>query len=145
MGLAYLAFVYQRSVDLTWMVKGGFNALWSVMKFRINYIPFRSILDYLSQMNQLTGMNVLLQNIVAHIVAMSWLGYFMPRLWPKYKDRKRFLLHVLLGLVVIEFIQFLTMSGNPDIDDLIINGGGAYLGLVFLRRPEESEGEELHA
>lgn len=144
MGLGYLAFVYQRSVDLSWLVKGGLPVLMDTMKFKINFIPFRSILDYLAQMNRITGMKVILDNIVAHLIAMSWLGYFMPRLWPKYKKRKVFIVHVFIGLLMIEFIQFLTMSGNPDIDDVLINLLGAYLGIVFLRRPEITEGELNH-
>lgn len=143
LGLAYLLFVEGRTMDLSWMVKGGFPSLFESMQNRLNLIPFRTILSYLAQMNMATGMRTIVENIAGHIVAFSWLGYFMPRLWPKYQKRRLFLIHVLMGLILVEILQYFTMSGALDIDDIALNILGAYLGLVFLRRPEGSV-EEQH-
>lgn len=142
--LFYLLFVFERSLDLSWIVKGGFPALNKAMELRINWIPFKSILGYLSQMNLPSGVRVIVTNIGGHMAAFSWLGYFMPRLWPKYKQRKTFLWTVLAGLVLIEVVQYFTMSGMLDVDDVLLNLAGAYLGFVFLRRPEPLEGDTSH-
>lgn len=140
-GLIYLLFVYERSIDLSWIVKGGFPTLFEQMALRINWIPFRSILGYLAQMNFATGMKTIVTNILGHMFAFSWLGYFMPRLWPKYKKLSTFLITVTLGLILIEVVQYFTMSGMLDVDDLLLNIVGAYLGFVFLKRPEPLEGQ----
>lgn len=143
MGLLYLLFVSGRHFDLSWMVRGGFERLFDEMKHQLNLIPFRSILGYLAQMNWSTGMTSILKNIVGHMVAFSGLGYFLPRLWPKYLKRKTFVLHVLLAFILIEVLQYFTMSGALDIDDIALNVLGATLGFVFLRRQSDNT-EETH-
>jgi len=143
MGLLYLLFVYDRSMDLSWMVRGGFDRLVEAMQYRYNLMPFQTILSKLAQMGLANGVETILKDIVGHLLAFSWLGYFMPRLWPKYKERKTFLWTIGLGLFFVEILQYFTMTGMMDVDDILLNLSGAYLGLIFLRKPEEIV-EELH-
>lgn len=143
MGLLYLLFVYDRSLDLSWIVKGGYPRLLDVMRYRYNLIPLNTILSKLAQMSMANGVETILKDIVGHVLAFSWLGYFMPRLWPKYKQKFTFVWTVGFILILVEIVQFFTMSGMMDIDDILLNLSGAYLGLIFLRKPEALS-EEIH-
>lgn len=138
-GLAYLLFVYHREMDLSWIVKGG---LFANLDNYANFIPFKNILSYLMAMNRATGINAILENIVAHMFIFAWLGYFMPRIWGRFLDPLNYLRTVFLILLGIELAQFLTRAGMFDVDDLMTNFLAAFLGFVYLRHVDVEE-EEL--
>ena len=141
MGLLYLLFVYDRSLDLSWIVKGGYPRLLEVMRYRYNLIPLNTILSKLAQMSMANGVETILKDIVGHVLAFSWLGYFMPRIWIKYQNPIQYIITVLLILTSIEVIQFFTRSGMCDIDDLILNFSAALLGFIYLRHIHSEEEE----
>jgi glycopeptide antibiotics resistance protein len=141
MALGYLVFIYQREIDLSWLVKGD---LWVNFENKVNLIPFKSILSYVQKMNTISGMNVIIENVIAHIVVFGWLGYFLPRLYEKTQNLAHFLRIILVILVSIELVQFLTQSGLFDIDDILINLVGAYLGFKYLRHIDDIESGENH-
>ncbi len=138
-GTAYLLFVYQREIDLSWMVRGG---LFDNLDDYANFIPFKNIISYFVQMNRVTGVYIILENIVAHMFVFAWLGYFMPRIWGRFRDPLNFLRTVFIILCAVEIVQFLTRTGMLDIDDLILNFLAAFLGFVYLRHIDVEE-EEL--
>ena len=107
-GVAYLLFVYKRDIDLSWMIKGD---LFTNMEDYTNFIPFKNILSYVMAMNRATGLNAILENIVAHMFVFSWLGYFMPRIWGRYLNPIKYLRTVFLILLGIEIAQFLLRAG----------------------------------
>ena len=39
-------------------------------------------------------------------------------------------------MFIIEGLQFVTLSGSFDVDDALLNVIGAWLGFLFLRKPE---------
>lgn len=141
MALGYLVFIYQREIDLSWLVKGD---LWVDFENKVNLIPFKSILSYVQKMNTISGMNVIIENVIAHLVVFSWLGYFLPRLYEKTQNLAYFLRIILVILVSIELVQFLTQSGLFDVDDILINLVGAYLGFKYLRHIDDIESGENH-
>ena len=136
--VAYMVFIYQREIDFSWMIK---NDLFTNLDTHLNLIPFKNIIGYIIQMNRVTGLNVILENIVAHMFVFSWLGYFMPRIWIKYQNPIQYIITVLLILTSIEVIQFFTRSGMCDIDDLILNFSAALLGFIYLRHIHSEEEE----
>jgi glycopeptide antibiotics resistance protein len=140
--LMYYLFVYQRSMDFSWMVFGGFPTLFERMQERINLIPFTTIYRYLLTMNYATGMRTIVVNIGGHMLFFSPLGYFLPRLRARFQNWTIFLGTIVLMMVLIELIQLLSMSGSFDVDDIILNTIGAMLGFIFLRDPEQLEENE---
>ena len=52
-------------------------------------------------------------------------GIFLPLIFKKMKKYYKFLITMIFIVVVIELLQFITMSGACDIDDLILNVLGA--------------------
>lgn len=136
--IAYIVFIYHRQIDLAWLVKGG---LFSDLEATANFIPFKNILKYIIQMNRATGLNIILENIVAHMFIFSWMGYFLPRLWERFQNPLYFLRTVFFVLLGIEVVQFLLRAGMFDVDDIIINFIAAFVGFVYLRHIDAEEEE----
>ena len=141
--LIYILLMYQRQLDFSWWVYGGWSTLMSWMAERINLIPFRTISRYLLTMNYATGMRSVLINIGGHMVLFSPLGFFLPRLRPWFQSWLIFSVSVLGLITVLEFLQLVSMSGSFDVDDILLNVFGALLGFIFLRNPEGKE-ESTH-
>jgi len=140
--LMYYLFIYQRGLDLSWIVFGGFPTLFDRMQARMNFIPFATIYRYILTMNYATGMRTIVVNIGGHMLSFSPLGYFLPRLRSRFQNWKTFLWTIIVIVTIIELIQLLTMSGSFDVDDILLNTIGAILGFVFLRDPENIEENE---
>ena len=60
-------------------------------------------------------------------------GYFVPRLFEKYRVFIRFILFTFVVLLSIETIQVLTIRGCFDVDDIILNLAGAVIGFFIAR------------
>ena len=139
LGLFYILFLYNRQIDLSWSVKGGWDTLVEAQRSRTNLIFFRTILRYLQTMNYATGMRNVIVNIGGHMLLFAPLGFFLPRIHPRWQKLMTFLLIVTVFMVIIEALQFVTMSGSFDVDDAMLNVLGAWLGFIFLRKPEGIE------
>ncbi len=136
LSLFYILFLYNRQIDLSWIVKGGWNELVELQRSRTNLIFFRTIVRYLQTMNYATGMRNIIVNIGGHMLLFTPFGFFLPRLHPRWQKPVKFLFMVTFVMFVIEGLQFVTMSGSFDVDDAMLNVIGAWLGFIFLRNPE---------
>ncbi|MDF2856828.1 MAG: VanZ family protein [Neobacillus sp.] len=91
----------------------------------INLVPFSTISLYLSgEVNSLVSF----YNLAANI------GLFLP--FGIYLLVKRFttwklMIFPIVGISMIEILQFLTQRGSLDIDDLILNTLGVYIGYLL--------------
>lgn len=139
LGLFYILFLYNRQIDLSWMVKGGWNELVDLQRSRTNLVFFRTILRYLQTMNYATGMRNIIVNIGGHMLLFTPFGFFLPRLNQRWQKPVKFLLMATIVMFIIEGLQFVTLSGSFDVDDAMLNVIGAWLGFLFLRKPEEIE------
>ena len=55
------------------------------------------------------------------------LALFIPLLFNKINNSKKFLISILFITLGIELIQFITFTGSCDIDDIILNTLGAFI------------------
>lgn len=92
-----------------------------------NLIPFKSIIELLKSR---FGLSFALYNIVGNFLMLTPLSILLPLISDKYKKIKRFLCMVLIISLSIEAIQVLIKLGSFDIDDVILNVGGAVI--IFL-------------
>ena len=93
-----------------------------------NIIPFKTIYLYIRDLFNLTLPTVnIFYNLFGNLVCMMPLGFFLPLLFKKLEKPKNFIITVLLFSLSIEIIQFLTISGSCDIDDIILNTLGAFI------------------
>ena len=64
-------------------------------------------------------------NIIGNFLAFMPYGLFLPLIFKSMKKYYKFLITMIIIVIIIELLQFLTMSGSCDIDDLILNVLGA--------------------
>lgn len=69
-------------------------------------------------------------NLLGNVVMFVPLGFFLPLLWEKLRKICLFLPAVLGILLAIELIQLATALGCCDVDDLLLNLPGAFLGYL---------------
>ena len=109
--------------------RNGLNLFnWNSQAFEVyinnsfNIIPFKTIYLYIKDLFNLTLPTVnIFYNLFGNLVCMMPLGFFLPILFKKLEKPKNFIITVLLFSLGIEIIQFLTISGSCDVDDIILN------------------------
>lgn len=139
MSLFYVLFIYERNFDLSWIAQGGFNTLVKRQTDSLNLIFFKSIFKYLQTMNYATGMRNIIVNIGGHMLMFTPFGFFLPRLNKRFQNITFFILISIIIMLIIELLQYLTMSGSFDVDDALLNVIGVIIGFVFLRNPDNLE------
>ena len=97
----------------------------------INLIPFKTIIEYIARQDR-----VAIINLLGNIIAFAPMGLFLPILFKKQNKLKIFILTNVLIILTIEILQFLSLSGSFDLDDLILNLLGALLiyGLYKIKK-----------
>ncbi|MBQ8431348.1 MAG: VanZ family protein [Clostridia bacterium] len=74
-------------------------------------------------------------NLVGNLCVLIPFSFFLPHFFPKQRRWYWFLLSILAIALFIELLQFLFMVGSCDVDDLILNTLGAFLGYGLLKLP----------
>lgn len=113
----------------------SFDKLFSKEHLEINnIIPFGTLTSYIYKIiNHKINTNIVVVNVFVNLILLTPMGFFIPMLFKeKIKNMKQFLLLILLITVSIEILQFLTLSGTFDIDDIILNTFGAILSYMFI-------------
>lgn len=101
-------------------------------EYHYNLIPFDTIRRYILYAD-VVGRKAVILNLLGNIIGFLPIGFFPPLLNTKYRR-----LHVTVLLaaglsILVELIQLVTRVGSCDIDDVILNTLGGFLGyLVFL-------------
>lgn len=98
-----------------------------------NIVPFKTIFNYIKHFNGLIPTQTIMYNLLGNFVCLMPFSFFMLLLFPKQKKRKRFLVTAILFILLIELLQFITLSGSSDIDDVILNVTGALVMYQILK------------
>lgn len=115
------------------LVKWTSDSLNSYISNSFNIIPFKTIYAYISKLAMhKINMNVFLTNIFGNLMALTPLSLLFPILFKNLKNIKNFTISIIGVVFVIEILQFLTLSGSCDIDDIILNTLGALLMFKIL-------------
>lgn len=120
---------------------GFFNISWSsetlnsYLKDRFNIIPFATITSYINAFDSLYDTSTIMYNLLGNIVACMPMAFFLPLLFKKQNNFKVFLITIILFVLGIELLQFITLSGSCDIDDLILNVSFALIIYKILKIP----------
>ena len=105
------------SRDVLW--EGAANA---------NYTLFKTISLYIRHWHSL-GM-ISFKNLVGNIVVFIPLGGFLPILFPKMQNFFLCMAVALLFIFGIEMFQLISNFGIFDVDDIVLNGLGVFLGYI---------------
>ena len=98
-----------------------------------NIIPFHTIIDYISKFNSLYDTKTIMVNLLGNLIALMPMAIFLPLLFKNTRKLKKFLLTVIIIVFGIEIIQFLTLTGSCDIDDIILNTVGAVFAYMIFK------------
>lgn len=123
--------------DPLWGRNGGF-VIWtpehldSYFENSLNLVPFRTIAEYLGK----GDFRQFIVNIAGNIVCLMPLGILLPLNFKKQRKTGVFLLTCTAIVAAVEILQIATLSGICDVDDLILNVGGAFLLYLFTKNKE---------
>lgn len=120
--IIYILFLFR----ITFFKQAALNHLFSaigVSERTISIIPFKSIYNMAVSG---TSIGRIMENILGNIVLFIPFGMLFPIIFDK--RQKGFLCSAVAFSLVIEIIQFILALGSTDIDDLIFNVVGAYIG-----------------
>lgn len=67
-------------------------------------------------------------NLVGNVVMFIPLGYLLCGVFPKQRKFFMFLLCVTALILIVEGVQYVTLLGSCDVDDVILNLTGAIIG-----------------
>jgi len=115
--------------------RNGFNAFnWTqegldiYLENSVNIVPFKTIIGYAKKIfTSLLSTSTIFLNLFGNIVCLMPLALFIPMLFKKIDNTKKFLISILCVTLGIELIQFITYTGSCDIDDIILNTLGAFI------------------
>ncbi|WP_336865065.1 VanZ family protein [Peribacillus frigoritolerans] len=96
--------------------------------YSYNLIPFSTILSYLS--NETNGL-VSVYNLSANVGLFIPFGLYLLSREGQELSAKREFIYPLLSISGIEICQFVFRRGSLDVDDLILNMIGVYLGYIL--------------
>lgn len=105
------------------------------IKNSINLIPFATIFGYISKFIAGTiNKRIVVTNILGNIIAFTPFALFLPLLFKKINSFKRFLITMLCIAIAVELLQLVMLAGSCDIDDVILNVGGAciFYGILHI-------------
>jgi glycopeptide antibiotics resistance protein len=108
--------------------------LWSVQGLvrsitHANYIPFRTIGSALFN----AQLPVELPTLIYNIIAFMPFGFLLPFLVVSARKPSRIMLYGIGASLALEVVQLMTLLGEGDIDDVILNVTGTLIGYALFR------------
>lgn len=137
----YIVFLLSLTLFDTYFNRNGINIfsldkdmVKEYMNSSFNIIPLKTIKLYFNGYNGgYLSKSLFLYNIIGNLCALMPLSFFLPLLFKKQNNILIFILTIILIVIGIESMQFLTLSGSCDIDDLILNLSGSLLLYLILK------------
>lgn len=100
-------------------------------QLRSNLIPFHTIALYWKLLSRPAFRQSAIINLVGNVVMFIPLGFLLPRVSGKQNRAWKVLLTTTVIITLVELIQYVTLLGSCDIDDLILNLAGAAMGYIL--------------
>lgn len=122
-----LVFVYAVYLSAVFTVVGIPTVNGLIVNIEFNWVPFVDIVSSPAEY---------VKNTVLNILLFVPLGFLLPTVWNEYRSAKKTLLTGLGTSLVIEILQIFTFR-LTDVDDLVTNTVGAYLGYYLYSRFSE--------
>ncbi|MBR4865584.1 MAG: VanZ family protein [Clostridia bacterium] len=99
-----------------------------------NLIPFSTIASQLALLKRgRYYLRFAMVNLAGNLLMFLPLGYLLPRTFPRFRKFLSFFPLVVLSLLLVEGIQYITMLGIADVDDVILNLFGALMGFGLFK------------
>ena len=94
------------------------------LKQNYNLIPFKTVLAFVRRFNNSNSAYLVRHafiNLAGNIVLFVPLGVFLPYFFPKLRRFRFFAAMTAAIITAVELLQWITLLGSADIDDLILN------------------------
>lgn len=114
-----------------WNSEYGYREL---LRLNMNTTPFHTIRNYLNVILHYPDSpeyGKCIVELVGNIVMFIPAGWLLPRLFPAMRKFFLFLLSCLLVITFVEALQLLTLLGQFDVDDIILNLSGILIGYIL--------------
>ena len=120
---------------MLWLLFGRTSGLTSgnyleQLQEHILLTPFQTIRNFLWSLRfgNFAQKRLAVLNLVGNVLMFVPFGYLLPGLYPKFRTFIRFFLVCLASICLVEFLQFVTLLGVMDVDDVILNMAGFSIG-----------------
>lgn len=122
-------FLYLSALFYFLFLAEGYGRNIIVPGYRYNFIPFKEIMRFWIYREQL-GTYAVMVNLFGNVAAFFPFGFILPIIGKQKRSLwKVTVLGFLLSLTV-ELLQLISRVGSCDVDDLILNTLGAFLGYL---------------
>ena len=103
-------------------------------QLRSNLIPFHTIALYWKLLSRPVFRQSAIINLVGNVVMFIPLGFLLPKVFSKQNRFYKVLLTTTAAITLVELVQYVTLLGSCDIDDLILNVIGAAIGYGIYKK-----------
>ena len=113
----------------------------SQLENNINLTPFVTLRLYWRILHNSTNAALLrhaVVNLVGNVVMFVPLGVFLPGIFLKKPNFFKVFFSVAGMIILVEIVQFFSLLGSLDVDDLILNLFGASVGYIFWKVSKKS-------
>ena len=100
----------------------------------INLVPFETIRLYVNLLRSDASKDLIRHatvNLAGNVLIFVPMGWFMPRIFRKYRWLIRFVFGAAGFICLVEIAQYVTGLGVCDVDDLILNMFGFVVGYLL--------------
>ncbi|WP_342560565.1 VanZ family protein [Psychrobacillus sp. FSL W7-1457] len=115
-------------IDTVFLGRGSFRS--------VNFVPLNSIREYIMVDNGIGGTRIVDMNIWGNVLMFIPAGIYLS-LHSSIKSIARVLCSIFLLSLFIEVVQYIFELGATDIDDIILNFIGGFLGVIIYKIAEK--------
>lgn len=104
-----------------------------MLHLNVNFRPLFTIRNYLQVVLHRTNDSVFVHcviNLVGNVVMFIPAGWLLPGIWKNHRNFFQFTATCLAAILLIELTQLLTLLGSFDVDDVILNMAGLWIGYL---------------
>ncbi|MGE7695751.1 VanZ family protein [Lysinibacillus sp. NPDC094177] len=137
--IAFYKLVIDRLVNVAIILFNGEYSLdelglfdYSDWRLTTNFVPFGTILRYINY-SQYFNFDIIIINLLGNLLIFTPMGFLLPLLSKKFRKAWTVICIGFFSSLAVESIQFIFTVGSADIDDLILNTLGAWLGYVVYK------------
>ena len=108
----------------------------SYISKNVNLVPFATVRLFINAYrNGHLAFTPVFENLIGNFAAFMPFAFFIPTLFKRVNTGISFLVVITVIILGVEILQFVFLTGSSDIDDLILNVGGAMTGYGLIKMP----------
>ena len=114
-----------------------------MLQQNMNLVPLLTIKNYWYVGRNSSDTDLLrhcIINLAGNVVLFIPIGYWLVRIWPRFRNFFLFLATCAGLILLVEALQLFTLLGSFDVDDILLNLVGMTIGYLFslLRRKKKT-------